>query len=691
MCKTLCILGIVALCALVAVQGSVTTAPVTDQVDRFELDPPLALRLSRFASVTNLEEALDYSETIFEKSKRLEGSLAAGSRGKVVKGGTTYAQILDGYPTPSTQQQDLLARKVLRASSFFVNRFCIPNGVSSYECGLYLSGTPIPATNMIGDQCQSMIAGKEYNDEYRRLLPALYDDGVYAFRRSSTGGELPQAREISSRFHSAGNRQESLDKTRSVALVQWSQFIEHDLAKTTVQTMADGTDIECCSSDHGQLLPRYRHPSCKPMLVPEDDPYYRTYRATCLNYVRSALSLGRYGCHLGPANQLNQATNRLDLSQLYGSLANDTKLLRTGKGGRLQAQLYDSVEYLQEATNGRLCAADSNLETVCYDSGDTRVNVNPYITLLHTLFLRSHNRLAKHLGLLQPSWTDEQLFTVARTVNTKLYQKIVREWLTAVAGEQATRDPRPTVGRGDDRVSNEFATAAIRFYNTMMPGEINNPLGSYDLEHLFYRPKDLRKRDYFAHLVDSVLGQNAMSLDTAYVDDMAHMLFGVRNVGLDVLALDIQRGRDHGLARYTDYYTLCNGKPVTGWADLERVLKPDDLEIIRASYATVHDVDLIVGAIAEWPAAGATVGPTLSCLIREQLDNSLQADDGQAGTPTIQEHRLDAVLAEYSAARFMCDTAQVDRVQRDIFRVPSVDNPQIRCAQLPALDLARLV
>nr|ARU79622.1 peroxidase [Anopheles stephensi] len=692
MCRSVFVQCIAVALLALAVQGRTTSGIASDQVDRYELDPPLALRLSRFASTSNLEEALDYSETIFEKSKRLEGSLAAGSRGKVVKGGSTYAQILDGYPTPSTQQQDLLARKVLRASSFFVNRHCIPNGISSYECGLYLSGTQLPSST-IGDQCRSLIASKEYNDEYRRLLPALYDDGVYAFRRSTTGAELPLARQVSSRFHTAWKNQEPLDSTRSVALVQWTQFIEHDLAKTTVQTMHDGTDIECCSGDHGQLLPRYRHPSCKPMQVPEDDPYYQTYRATCLNYVRSALSLGGDGCHLGPANQLNQATNRLDLSQLYGSLANDTKLLRAGKGGRLRAQLYDSAEYLQQADNDRLCVTDPNLETVCYDSGDTRVNVNPYITLLHTLFLRSHNRLAKHLALLRPSWTDDQLFAAARTVNTKLYQKIVREWLTAVAGERATRTSQPTAPQ-DGRVSNEFATAAIRFYSTMMPGEISNALGSYDLEHLFYRPKDLRKRDYFAHLVGSVLGQNAMSLDTAYVDDMAHLLFGVRNVGLDVLALDIQRGRDHGLARYTDYYTLCNGKPVTGWADLERALKPDDLEMIRASYATVHDVDLIVGAIAEWPVAGATVGPTLSCLIREQIDNSLdKAHEPQdSATPVaLRADRVEAVLAEYSAARFMCDTAQVDRVQRDIFRVPSDDNPQIRCAQLPALDLARLV
>ncbi|KFB41126.1 AGAP009033-PA-like protein [Anopheles sinensis] len=681
---SLCIL--VALFGLLGAQNYVSSRTLDDSpvADRYELPPALARKLDRFATDANVEEALDYSETVFEKSKRLEGTIA-GSRVKVVRGGTTYAQIIDGHPTPDTQRQDVLARNVLRASTFFVNRFCAPAGIPSYECGLYLGGIIVPEGAPIGRECRNVVETKEYNDEYRRLLPAAYDDGIYAFRRSTAGGELPLAREISSKFHSRSV--DARDATRSVALVQWSQFIEHDLAKTTVQTMHDGVDIECCSAEHGQLLPRYRHPSCKPLQVPEDDPYYRTYRTTCLNYVRSALSVGD-GCRLGPANQLNQATDRLDLSQVYGNLVNDTQSLRTGKGGRLKSHLFDSVEYLTEATSGNLCAADSTLETICYESGDTRVNVNPYITLMHTLFLRSHNRLAKHLALLKPAWSDEQLFMVARRINTRIYQRIVREWLSVVTGER-TRPTEDIPVERDDRVSNEFATAAIRFYNTMMPGEITSAVSSYDLEKLFYRPKDLRKREYFAHLVGSVLGQRAMSLDTAYVDDLAHLLFGSRNVGLDVLALDIQRGRDHGLARYTDYYTLCNGKPVAGWADLEQVLRPDDLATIRTTYATVHDVDLIVGAISERPRAGATVGPTLSCLIREQLDSSLQADS--VPTALLNESRLEALLDGYSAARFMCDTAQLERVQRDVFRVPAVDNPQFQCAQLPPLDLAQLV
>uniref|UniRef100_A0A182IZN7 Uncharacterized protein n=1 Tax=Anopheles atroparvus TaxID=41427 RepID=A0A182IZN7_ANOAO len=670
--------------------GLVQSLEVADYAaDRYELPPALARKLERFATQANLEEALDYSLTVFEKSKRLESAIA-GSRVKVVRGGPTYAQIIDGLPTPETQRQDVLARNVLRASTFFVNRFCAPAGVPSYECGLHLGGLTVPVGAKFGRECRTLVEAKEYKDEYRRLLPAAYDDGIYAFRRSTAGGELPLPREISSKFHSRSV--DARDATRSVALVQWSQFIEHDLAKTTVQTMHDGVDIECCSADHGQLLPRYRHPSCKPLQVPEDDPYYGKYRTTCLNYVRSALTVGD-GCRLGPANQLNQATNLLDLSQLYGNRANITLLLRTGQSGRLRSHLFDSAEYLSEASSARLCAADSNLEIVCYESGDTRVNVNPYITLLHTLFLRSHNRLAKHLAQLKPDWSDDQVFALARTINTRIYQRIVREWTEAVTGERTRPlgDAPPPLYRLDERVSNEFATVGIRFYNTMWPGDITSATGSYDLEKLFYRPKDLRKRDYFVHLVGSVLGQRAMAFDTAYVDDVAHLLFGSRNVGLDVLALDIQRGRDHGLARYTDYYTLCNGKPVTGWADLESALRPADLETIRETYANVHDVDLMVGALAEWPRAGATVGPTLSCLIREQLDNSLQVARGHAPSSVVSESQLDALLDGYSAARFMCDTAQLERVQRDVFRVPAVDNPEFPCAQHPPLDLAQLV
>ncbi|XP_058814711.1 peroxidase [Topomyia yanbarensis] len=644
------------------------------------VDARVFSKLDTLATSQNLLDAVKFGEEVIDKSKRLENTIS-GSKMKVAKGSISYAQVIDGYPTPSTQKQDYVARTVLKATSYFINSNCKPNRISSQECGQFLSNKLIPQSKLL-ERCEKIVNAKTYNDEYRRLLPASYNDGIYQFRKSILGGELPHPRSISSKFHGS-TMQDNKDTHHSVALVQWTQFIEHDLAKTTVQSTHDGIDIECCSTDHNNVVPRYLHPSCKPLYISEDDPYYKSQYVTCLNYVRSALSLGDT-CNLGPANQLNQATNRLDLSQLYGNHESETIPLRTNRGGKLKSQSFNSVEYLAESSDKKLCVVNDTLSTICYASGDTRVNVNPYVTLLHTLFLRSHNRLATRLSLINPRWGDERLFEVSRKINIRIYRKIVHEWVETILGN---RIQISNLGNIDPRVSNEFATAAIRFYNTMMPGEITDLLQTsrpVDLEDLFYKPKDMRKKKYFSQLMSSVLRQNAMSMDTSYVDDMAQLLFKTKNIGTDVLALDIQRGRDHGLNSYTSYYKLCTGRTVESWSDLSTVIKPVDLETLQSAYASVEDVDLIVGAVAEQPSAPkAIVGPTMACIIKDQMSFSLGADEHHHA-------QIDSILANYSATRFLCDTAQVEQVQRNIFRLPAVDNPQVRCAQLPELDLNAL-
>lgn len=40
----------------------------------------------------------------------------------------------------------------------------------------------------------------------------------------------------------------------------------------------------------------------------------------------------------------------------------------------------------------------------------------------------------------------------------------------------------------------------------------------------------------------------------------------------DVLAFDIQRGRDHGLQPYVEYIKLCSGIEVSKWKDLLQLM-----------------------------------------------------------------------------------------------------------------------
>lgn len=57
-------------------------------------------------------------------------------------------------------------------------------------------------------------------------------------------------------------------------------------------------------------------------------------------------------------------------------------------------------------------------------------------------------------------------------------------------------------------------------------------------------------------------------LKFSFLQQLRHQFLG----GLDVLAVDIQRGRDHGLPGYTQYRTLCGLPAATGFQQLTNVI-----------------------------------------------------------------------------------------------------------------------
>lgn len=168
----------------------------------------------------------------------------------------------------------------------------------------------------------------------------------------------------------------------------------------------------------------------------------------------------------------------MDLSQLYGNTDDITNTLRTFTNGELKISndpLSPTLPEVDDITSNQLCMHNTTTDTVCYQSGDSRVNVNSYVTTLYTLFLRSHNRLAKQLQKEHPTWSDSELFAYARRINNGIYQKIIyEEWSNVVLGIVAAAEINTQTDKCDRNamVSNEFATAGIRFYYSMMPGDL---------------------------------------------------------------------------------------------------------------------------------------------------------------------------------------------------------------------------
>ena len=79
------------------------------------------------------------------------------------------------------------------------------------------------------------------------------------------------------------------------------------------------------------------------------------------------------------------------------------------------------------------------IDVACFrmNFGDPRSDVHPGFTLLHTIFLRNHNRIAATLAKLRPEMTDEVLFQESRKLNIALIQRIIySQFINALLGDK---------------------------------------------------------------------------------------------------------------------------------------------------------------------------------------------------------------------------------------------------------------
>ena len=130
----------------------------------------------------------------------------------------------------------------------------------------------------------------------------------------------------------------------------------------------------------------------------------------------------------------------LDGSQIYGFNKDRSDSLRLKSNGLLKTStgvVSPSGDYLPltfEIGQSDQCSK-TNSATKCFVAGDTRTSENLALSGMHTLFMREHNRVAKQLALVNPSWSDDQLFNEARKIVIGIYQHIIyNEWIPATIG-----------------------------------------------------------------------------------------------------------------------------------------------------------------------------------------------------------------------------------------------------------------
>ncbi|XP_023175149.2 chorion peroxidase [Drosophila hydei] len=634
------------------------------------------------------------------RQKRLEDNLLSSDI-TVQNGSLSHAQLLDTLPNEKSQLDSDIALKILKGTLFMYNSKCLPRGISGDECRAFLETKPLPEGSPLSVECNRVLQSpRTGHHAFRRLLPRNYKNG---FHEMFGEDKLPGAWSISMALYDQEN--DSLHRTGSrtradtddsdysnLVLVQFSQFVEHDMSKTVSQSMSNGYPIECCNRNQNNLQPRFHHPLCAPILYNDKNNW-----PNCLNYVRSALAVGER-CNFGSAEQLNQATGNLDLSQLYGFTDAAERKMRTLTNGALKSSLHGKLlPMTSDDEDHRFCAWNNSANvTTCFIAGDSRVNSSPLSILVYTIFMRNHNRIAAELLSRHKTWTDEQLYQAAKAVNIDIYRRVImREWLPEVLGQKTAADvlATPPVA-ADERlseVSNEFAVAAIRFYLSMLPNALHNlasdnkvgssnnnilPLTNiFELQNEIYKPQLQYTSKKLSEILQSLLHERAMKMDAFYVGAIVWHE-PTKPTHADVLAFDIQRGRDHGLQPYYKYLEACgNKKNIAGWSDFEAVMPKKIVDKLRNVYQRWRDVDLLIGGISEQPVDG-TVGPTFKCILAEQFSKIHQRQQ-QRQLPTD-----DSLLRAYSAingTKLLCLNSDMVSVPQNIFRLQSNSNRLVKC------------
>jgi hypothetical protein len=109
------------------------------------------------------------------------------------------------------------------------------------------------------------------------------------------------------------------------------------------------------------------------------------------------------------------------------------------------------------------------------------------------------------------------------------------------------------------------------------------------------------------------------------IDDARNLLFGPPGAGgLDLVAVDIQRGRDLGLPSYNQARKDFGLTPVSSFAQITADTAVQGQ--LQAAYGSVDRIDPLVGMVAEDHVPGATVGPLLYRVIKDQFERLRDGD-----------------------------------------------------------------
>ena len=401
------------------------------------------------------------------------------------------------------------------------------------------------------------------------------------------GHVKPSARLVSTSVMSAKNI--THDERYTHMLMQWGQFVDHDLDFTPMAVgNARFSDGRFCNESCEYEAP------CFPIKIPENDP--RIHRYQCMGFTRSSAicasgTTSVFFNSIASREQLNEITSYMDASNIYGSSEEDAQDLRdlsTERGLLKTGELSQANTFFLPPNVDKPvdCQMDpNNAHIPCFLAGDHRSNEQLGLLSMHTIWMREHNRIATALLRLNPHWDGNMLYHEARKIVGAQMQYITfNAWVPKIlgpAGMELLGEYKGYNPNLPSSILNVFATAAFRFGHSLINPVIYRlnatmqpiPEGNLNLHQAFFAPFRLVEEGGVDPILRGLFGVGAKKLvpgEGILNTELTERLFMLAHaLALDLAAINIQRGRDHGLPPYNEWRRLCNLTYAESFSDLD--------------------------------------------------------------------------------------------------------------------------
>lgn len=488
-----------------------------------------------------------------------------------------------------------------------------------------------------------------------RRLPVAYEDGVY----SMAGQDRPNPLNISKETMQGKTGRPSFLNRTALMTFFGQQVVE-----------------EILDAQRGGCPREYEN-----IEIPDDHLYKDEQPGvSIMPFVRSRYSFNTGYSPNVPREQLNEITPWFDGGLTYGTTKAWADALRKFEGGRLADNgANGEPQFPEQNTLGLPMANPPNPiadgtnrlqdATRFFKLGNPRGNENPFLLTFGVLWFRWHNYWADKFKA-NTEWNDERIYNEARKWVIATYQNVVLyEWLPGYLNlqDEEIKDLLYDGYKGyiHPGITHEFQSAAMRFGHTLVPPGVmrrneqcdfrtstmkssgftedqgqryDDALGNHGVRtcNSFWNPQhSVREHDIEEFLL-GMASQVTEQEDNIITEDLQRRVFGPLEFSRrDLMALNIQRGRDHGLPDYNtarvslgmsrkeNFSDINPGNPPNATAT--SFIEQDVLDRLDAVYGgDIDKVDIWAGGLLETTSDGP--GELFRFIIKDQFVRSRDAD-----------------------------------------------------------------